>query len=165
MNVQHSRSNIEHPIKFILLIIAIVVSGCVHMVKTDMDTYLKNQEEFEGKQVVFTTDLQDLFERYDVYRGKEIELTAPVTYFGNWHFRTWYLILDDGVNEIRAYESEYRIYPDRYAVYLMRAAMRENGSVTVRGRLERKGIELNRLFYKDYAVNTNLKSNRNYFYY
>ncbi len=165
MNVQHPTPNIEHPIKVVLLIIAIVVSGCVHMVKTDMDTYLKNQEEFEGKQVVFTTDLQDLFARYDMYRGKEIELTAPVTYFGSWHFRTWYLILDDGGNEIRAYESEYRIYPDRYAVYLMRAAMRENGRVTVRGKLERKGIELNRLFYKDYAVNTNLKTDRNYFYY
>jgi hypothetical protein len=151
--------------KVVLLIIAIVVSGCVHMVKTDMDTYLKNQEEFEGKQVVFTTDLQDLFARYDMYRGKEIELTAPVTYFGSWHFRTWYLILEDGENEIRAYESEYRIYPDRYAVYLMRAAMRENGSVTVRGKLERKGIELNRIFYKDYAVNTNLKTDRNYISY
>jgi hypothetical protein len=151
-------------IKIVSLFVVIVVSGCVHMVKTDLDTYLENKEEFKEKQVVLKTDLQDLSERYDMYWRKTVELTAPVTYSGSWHFWTWHLILDDGDNMIRAYESEYRVYADHRAVYLVRAAMRENGSVTIRGKVEKNGIELNRIFYKDYAINTNLKMDRPYYH-
>ena len=146
----------------VLTVVLVIGLGCRHMVKTDMDTYLHNQEAFKGKQVVFTTNLEDLMERYDIYRGKEVELTVPFTYFGHWNFWTWHLILESGGNTIRAYESEYRNYPDRYALFLLRVARNEKGSVTVRGKLERNGIELNRLFYKDFAVNTNFRSNRNY---
>ena len=151
--------------KVVFLIIAIVISGCVNMVKTNLDTYLTNKEEFRGKQVILETDLRDLLERYDVYRGKTVELTAPFTYFGSWHFWTWHIILDDGDNMIRAYESEYRIYPDRRAVFLLKAAEREKGSVTIQGKVERKGIELNRIYYKDFAVNSNIKMDRDYLLY
>jgi hypothetical protein len=147
------------------LIVAVVAGGCVHMVKTDLDTYLTNKGEFRGKQVVLETDLQDLLERYDIYRGKTVELTAPVSYCGSWHFWTWHIILEEGDTMIRAYESEYRIYPDRRAVFLMRAAGREKGSVTIQGKVERNGIELNRIYYKDLAVNTNIKMDSDYFLY
>jgi len=147
---------------FALTVALVIGLGCRHMVKTDMDTYLRNQAAFKGKHVVFTTDLKDLMARYEIYRGKEVELTAPFSYFGHWNFWTWYLILESGDNTIRAYESEYRNYPDRYALFLLRVARNEKGSVTVRGKLERNGIELTRLFYKDFAVNTNFRSNRNY---
>jgi hypothetical protein len=145
--------------------IAVVVSGCVHTVETDLDTYLKNKEEFEGKQVIFKTDLQDLSQRYEMYRGKVIELTSPVTYFGNWNFWTWYLILDDGENNIRAYESGYRLYPDRYAINLLQTAKKDEGDVTIQGKLEKNGIELNRIYYKDFAVNTNLKTRKKFWLY
>ncbi|MDX1778392.1 MAG: hypothetical protein R3339_05895 [Thermodesulfobacteriota bacterium] len=161
-------SRVEEKIgtKIVFLIAAIVLSGCAHMVKTDLDTYLENKEEFKGKQVILKTDLQDLSERYDMYRRKRVELTAPVTYSGSWKFWTWHIILDDGENMIRAYESEYRIYADRRAVYLLWSALREKGSVTIQGRVEKQGIELNRIYYKDYAINTNVKMDRNlYFYY
>ena len=151
--------------KIVLLFVAIFFSGCVHMVKTDLDTYMENKEEFKGKQVVLKTDLQDLSARYDMYRGKRVELTAPVTYSGSWNFWTWHIILDDGDNMIRAYESEYRVYADRRAVYLLWAAVREKGSVTIQGKVEKNGIELNRIFYKDYAINTNVKMDRNLYFY
>ena len=149
--------------QLIFVIAAFIFSGCTPMIKADLDTYLENQETFKGKPVVFKTDLQDLFERYDQYRGKEIELTSSVSYFGSRNFWTWHLILDNGINKIRAYESEYRLYPDRYALFLLRVARSEKGNVTIRGKLERNGIELNRLFYKDFAVNTNIKANRIYY--
>ena len=152
-------------VKILFLIFAVVASGCVRMAKTDLDTYLKNKEIFEGKQVVLETDLQDLLERYDMYRRKTVELTAPVAYFGSWRFWTWHIILGDGDNMIRAYESEYRIYPDRRAVFLLRAAVRDKGSVTIQGKVETNGIELNRIYYKDFAVNTNIKMHRNYLLY
>ncbi|MBN1364532.1 MAG: hypothetical protein JW976_06985 [Syntrophaceae bacterium] len=149
--------------KFSFTMAAFILSGCTHMIMTDMDTYLQNQANFKGKQVVFVTDLKDLLKRYDMYHGKEVELTAPVSYFGDRKFWTWHLMLDDGDNKIRAYEREYRLYPDRYALYLLRVARSEKGNVTIRGKLEKNGIELNRLFYKNLAVNTNIKSNDIYY--
>ena len=150
--------------KVSLLLALVLVTGpaCRHMVKTDMDTYLNNREAFKGKEVVFTTDLEDLMERFEIYYGKEVEVTAPFSYFGKWHYWTWYLILESGGRSIRAYESEYRNYADRYALFLLRVASSEKGSVTVRGKLEGNGIELSRLFYKNFTVNTNDRSNSNY---
>lgn len=78
--------------KFTFVIITIVFTSCTHMIKTDLDTYLKDQEKFKGKQVVFETDLKDLMKRYDMYEGKQIELTAPVSYFGDRKFWTWHLV-------------------------------------------------------------------------
>ena len=150
--------------KVALLLALVLTTGpaCRHMVKTDMDTYLNNREAFKGKEIVFTTDLEDLKERYDIYLGKEVELTAPFSYSGRWNFWTWHLILESGGRSIRAYESEYRNYADRYALFLLRVARNEKGSVTVRGKLERTGIELSRLSYKNCTVNTNDRSNSNY---
>ena len=76
------------------LFFAFLVTGCTHMIKTDMDTYLKNQEEYKRKKIVFTTDLEDLVERYALYQGREVELTAPITYLGKEDFSTWYIILE-----------------------------------------------------------------------
>ena len=142
----------------------VVMVGCTPMVKIDIDTYLQNPGNYKNMDVVFTADLDDLLERYELYRGKEVEVTAPATSFGNWKFWTWYLILEKNGNKVRAYESEYRIYPDLYALDLMKVARSEKGEVTVRGTLCRDGIELDRLAYKDFSINTNLKTYRPYFF-
>jgi len=122
-----------------------------------MDSYLKNQAYYKGKRVIITADLENILERYELYQGKEVELSAPVTYFGKWNFRTWYLILEKNGRKIRCYEDEYRIYAGRDALSLLKFAKSEGSEVTIRGKLKHDGIELNRLIYKDYVVNTNSK--------
>lgn len=131
------------------------VTGCTHMIKTDMDTYLNNKEEYNRGKIVFTTDLKDLADRYGLYRGREVELTAPSTYWGREDFATWYMILaTDGV-EIRAYENNYHNYINEDLLQLLTLAKSEGGEVTVRGKVGEEGVELNQLTYKGYRVYTN----------
>lgn len=131
--------------------------ACAPLIKTDLDSYLRDQTDYKGKQVVITADLENILERYELYQGKEVEISAPVTYFGKWNFRTWYLMLEEDGKKIRCYENEYRVYPGIDALSLLKIAKSEGGEVTVRGKLKPDGIELNRLFYKEYAVDTNSK--------
>ena len=143
---------------FVFLLI--VVTGCTHMIKADMDTYLQNQEAYKRKKIVFTTDVKDLVERYELYQGREVELTAPITYLGKEDFSTWYIILAKDDNQIRAYEDNYHNYINRDALQLLTWAKNEGGEVTVRGKLKEMGIELNKLTYNECVVHTNTRPYR-----
>ena len=145
------------------LLLAILLgfgSGCMQIVKTDMDTYLEDKKQFKRKHVVFLTTIGDLAEHYDLYQGKDIELSAPVSYFGKDDFETWYITLGENTATIRAYEDHYRDYTDIYAHNLLSWVTSEEGELTVRGKLKQNGIELSLLIYKDYTVETDLKPQR-----
>jgi hypothetical protein len=145
------------------LLLAILLgfgSGCMQIVKTDMDTYLENKKQFKRKHVVFLTTIEELAERYDLYQGKDIELSAPVSYFGKDDFETWYITLGENTTTIRAYEDNYRDYTDIYAHNLLSWVTSEEGELTVRGKLKQNGIELSLLIYQDYTVETDLKPQR-----
>ena len=128
--------------------------GCIKMVKTDLDTYMQNQKAFRRKHVIFTTTLEDLLIRYELYRGKEVEFSAPVSYFGKEDFHTWYLTLERDGKQLRAYEDSYRDYVDIYTLNLLIWVKSEGGDVKVRGKVKDKGIELNQLAYKEYYLDT-----------
>lgn len=142
-------------INIVLALTLVTFLGCAPLVKTNMDSYLKNKEYYKGKKIIFAAELEDLFERYELYKHNEVELTAPLTYFGERKFWTWYLILEKDGEKIRCYETKYRVYPGQDAINLLSQARSEGGEVTVRGWLNYDGIELNRLMYKDYLVRTN----------
>ena len=145
------------------LLLAIILgfgSGCMQIVKTDMDTYLEDNKQFKRKHVVFLTTIEDLAERYDLYQGKDIELSARVSYFGKDDFETWYITLGENTATIRAYEDNYRDYTDIYAHNLLSWVTSEEGELTVRGKLNQNGIELSLLTYQDYTVETDLKPQR-----
>ena len=142
------------------IFLAFLVTGCTHMIKTDMDTYLKNQEAYKRKKIVFTTDVKDLVDRYELYQGREVEISAPISYFGKKDFSTWYIILTRDEKQIRAYEDNYKSYINSDALQLITWAKSEGGSVTVRGKLKEMGIELNKLTYNAYVVHTNSRPYR-----
>jgi hypothetical protein len=145
---------------FILIIIVTLLSlaGCSPkpIIKVDLDTYLRNPDQYKDQQVVIATTLKDVTERFDLYRGKVVELSAPVTYYGFGGFWTWHIILEKDGEKLRCYEYKYRLYPDPTAVNLALSAKTQEGEVTVQGELLRDGIELNRLKYKSFNINTNL---------
>jgi len=146
---------------FLLMVMLLTLCyGCMQIVKTDMDTYLVNKKQFKRKHVVFETTIEDLTERYDLYYGKDVELTAPVSYFGRDDFKTWYITLAENDTTIRAYEHNYSVHTDIYAHNLLSWVKSEEGELTVRGKLKENGIELTLLTYKDYTVDTNLKAQR-----
>jgi len=144
-----------------LLCLIFFVSTCSRtIIRVDMDTFLENQAFLEEKSVLITTELNAVKEQYALLEGKNIELTAPVSYFGDRKFRTWYVILEKDGKTLRCYESKYRLYPERNATFLLMKARDEGGEITVRGKLYYDGIELNYLIYKNYVVNTNYRTKR-----
>jgi len=140
----------------VLLFIVVVplLGGCIQILTTDLDTYLQNPKAFRRKHLIFTTTLEDLLTRYELYQGKEVQLSAPVSYFGKEDFPTWYLILERDGKQLRAYEDSYSNYVDIYALNLMIWVKSDGGEVTVRGKVKEKGIELNQLAYREYYIDT-----------
>ena len=64
-----------------IAVLLVLISGCMQkeIVKVDLDTYLKNQQQYQGEQfkdkkLVIAATLKDVNERYDAYKGKIIEL-------------------------------------------------------------------------------------------
>jgi hypothetical protein len=125
-----------------------------------MSNYLQNKEAYKWKRVVFTTDLNDILERYETFQGKEVELTAPVGYFGTDDFPTFYFLLEEDGRQLRAYEENYHRYVNGDALQLLIRASSEGGKVTVRGKLKEDGIELHQLIYNESRVNTNKRPYR-----
>jgi len=142
------------------IIALFIFAGCKHMIRTDIDTYLENRHEYKRKRVVFTTDLEDILNRYELYQNKEVELSAPVSYFGKEGFSTFYLNLAKDGKQIRAYEDNYQHYVNRDALQLLIWAKSDGGEVTVRGKLKENGIELLQLAYNDYVIDTNARPYR-----
>jgi hypothetical protein len=123
----------------------------------DLATYMQNPEEYKGNNVIITTDLDTIVENFTLYKGRHVELTAPFTYYGKKGYWTWQLFLEKDGKKIRCYEHTYRQYPGKDALYLLKRAEAEDGVITVRGKVWPNGIELSRLFYNDFAVNTDEK--------
>ena len=88
----------KHFIKCIFLIVVILFSGCTvkEQVRVDIDKFIKDQASYIDEDVVITATLEDVVSRYDLYRGKKIELSAPFSYFGSEKFWTCILCCKRG---------------------------------------------------------------------
>jgi len=139
------------------IVLLLSMAGCAPkpLIKVDIDTYLKNQVQYKDKNVVIVTTLKEVMAHYDLYKGKDIELSAPVTYYGKSLFWTWYLMLEKDGMKLRCYEDKYRHYPDPLAVDVGLRARSSGDEVTVRGKLYSDGISLDRIIYDGYDINTN----------
>ena len=139
-------------------LLLVAITGCMQkeLVKVDLDTYLKNQAQYKNKHVLITATLKGVTEHYDRCKGREIELSAPIVYHGYRSFWTWYVLMEQDGKKLHCYEEHYRLWPDPSAVDLALSARSQGGIVTARGELLSDGIELNRLKYKDYDINTDL---------
>ena len=134
----------------------VVLFGCTKMIRVDAKSYLQNQALYEGKKPLITVELGEVLEQYELFQGKDIEVTAPLTHFERKDSPGWFLTLEQDGKELRCYEDDYRHYVPQNALHLARWAKREGGEVTARGRLSKGGVELNQLAYKSLVVNTNL---------
>ncbi len=144
-----------HTIIFILLLFSVLSCAPKPLIKVDIDTYLKNQSQYKGKNVVITATLKGVIKNYDLYRGKEIEVSAPVTYYGKNLFWTWYVMLEKEGMKLRCYEFKDRLVPDPLAVDAAIKARINGDDMTVIGRLNSDGIELDRIIYDGYDIDTN----------
>ena len=136
------------------VVFLIVLIGCAPMIRIDADTYLQNQEQYEEKATIITAELGEVFENYELFQGKRIEITAPIIHFEERDAPSWFIVLEKDGQQIRGYESDFLGWVPPDAVYLARWAKKEGGDVIAQGKLIGDGMELDQLTYKTLIVNT-----------
>jgi hypothetical protein len=142
--------------KIVILIgmVLLFSSGCTvkEQVRVDIDIFMKDQASYMDKDVVITAVLEDVISRYSLYRGKKIEITAPVHYFGPRNFWTWYVLLQKDEKTLRCYTHYYRIKVANDALRLLRRAKNKKEAITVMGVLKKDGLDIERIFHDGITV-------------
>ncbi len=143
----------------ILIIPAVLSGGCAvkERVRTSLDSYLQNPEQYEKKEVVLTASVEDILSRNERYRGRYVEITAPFEYFGSRSYWTWYIMLNDNGLRLRCYTHYYRIRPGWDAELLLYWARSEQEPVTVNGILYKDGLDIREIIYRDQIARPNVK--------
>ena len=150
----------------VVLAAGFLIAGCSpkERVRIDLDRYLKNPDAYIHHRVTLTAPLADVIERYDLYRNRQLEISAPVSFWGRKQYWTWYLTLAEGCTTLRCYTHYYRLRADRFAIILLEQAKREKGDVTVIGKLRRDGLELEKIIYDNQVIRTDMKPPSVYLY-
>jgi hypothetical protein len=144
---------------YYLMICALVFTvGCLrNAVRLDLDTYLQTQASHEGQDIIITASLEDVLARYSLYKGKKIEVTAPVAWYKSYGFWTWHLLLVENRSSLRGYTHYYRIEPGWDAINLLARAIHGKRPVTVLGILTKDGIDIQRLTCDNESATTSFK--------
>jgi hypothetical protein len=139
----------KHFIKCILLLTVILFSGCTgsERVRVDIDKFIKDQASYSDKDVVITATLKDVVSRYDLYRGKTVEISAPFSYFGTQGFWTWHILLQEDDTTLYCYTHFYRIQPSTAAVDLLKRAQCKKEAITILGLISKDGLDIEEIFY------------------
>jgi hypothetical protein len=137
----------------LLLITVVIFMGCSPkpVVKVDLDNYLRNSDQYSGKNIIITATIEDLQKRYDLYKDRVVEVAGVVLYYGSNNFWTWYILLEKNGKTVRCYAHQYRVEPGRDALHMVRWAQSEKGELTVQGTLRNDGIEI---IYMKYGGDT-----------
>ena len=146
----------KHFIKCIFLCAIILFSGCTvkEQVRVDIDKFISGQASYTDKDVVITATLEDVVSRYDLYRGKKIELSAPFIYFGIGNFWTWSVMLQKDEKTLRCYTHYYISQPSNAAINLLGMAKSKNEPITILGVLNKDGLAIEEFTYNDASVRT-----------
>jgi hypothetical protein len=155
----------KHFIKCIFLCAVILFSGCTvkEQVRVDIDRFNKDQASYTDEDVIITATLEDVVSRYDLYRGKKIELSAPFTYYGNKGFWTWFILLQEGENTLRCYTHYYRLRPDTSAISLLKRAENKKGSIKIIGFLYQDGLDIKEIYHEGMSVRPDVFIRRGYY--
>ncbi len=155
----------KHFIKCIFLCAVILFSGCTvkEQVRVDIDRFNKDQASYTDEDVIITATLEDVVSRYDLYRGKKIELSAPFTYYGNKGFWTWFILLQEGENTLRCYTHYYRLRPDTSAINLLKRAENKKESIKIIGFLYQDGLDIKEIYHEGMSVRPDVFTRRGYY--
>ena len=141
---------------FIISLFQFFVTGCTlkEQVKVDLDGFLQDPVSYKDKHVIIIATVNDILERYDKYRDKAVEVTAPVSFYGTKGYWTWYLTLEQNGKKLRCFTSKYRLRPDRRAINLLMRLEKSKEELTVTGILLKSGLDLKTLYANGKFVRT-----------
>ncbi len=141
------------------LVVLFTLKSCAptEIVKVDLLSLNDHPEEYEGKRVIITTDIETIAMNPEPYFSKDVELSGFVgkDSFGlDWEFL---LENEEGIS-VKCYESKYRNYPWIRADMAVRKARINNEKITVVGILNKGfGIELDWIEYEGQIIDTDYR--------
>lgn len=143
-----------HLFKYILLCTVILFSACSvkEPLRLDIDKYTRDPALYIDKDVIITAPLEDVVLRYDLYKGKKIEVSAPFSAYGTRGFWTWYVMLQKGEKTLRCYTHYYRLKPANDAINLLKRAESKKEPITITGFLYRDGLDIKEMVYDGISV-------------
>jgi hypothetical protein len=150
----------KHFIKCIFLCAVILFSGCTvkEQVRVDLDKFTRDQASYINEDVVITATLEDVVLRYDLYRGKKIETSAPFIYFGKGKFWPWSIMLQKDEHSLRCYSHHYKSQPSNAAINMLGMAKSKNEPITILGVLNKDGIDIEEISYNGASVRTDMSA-------
>jgi hypothetical protein len=136
------------------------MAGCAHKeeVRVDLDSFMSNQAAYADKRVTITAGIDDIVQRFELYRGKQVEVAAPVSYYGRLKYWTWYLTLEEQGKQLRCYTHHYRLSADRFAIMMLKQAMYAKAPITVVGRVFKDGLDIVQMMYDGSVIRPDLKA-------
>jgi hypothetical protein len=151
--------------KHLYLIVLIMLSGCTPkpLVRVDLDTYVRDWSRYKAAGILIYADIGGLLQEATLLKGKEVEVSGLVNYYGTKNFWTWYVMIEKGGQQIRGYAHQYRVEPGRDALQLVRWAQAEKGEIKISGTFKDDGIAIKYMHYKGDNVTPYYKPTDNYF--
>ena len=121
-------------------------------VRATLDEVLADPEEYEGTELIITTTIKDVLERFHLYQERRIEVTGDLDYYGSRGFWTWYIMLAEQDKELRCYTGHYRVSVGSDAGVMLKRASIEKKPLTVNGFLRTDGIDIREIRYENQLV-------------
>ncbi len=141
-----------------LFVLSLIMSCAPkELIKTDLQSFLKNPQEYEGKRVIITTDLKTLTENPTPYLNKDIELYGFVEF--RYETFDWdFFLKDEEGRKVICYEEGYRHSSWAVPTNIIKLAERKNDIIVVVGKLKRGlRIELDWIEYNGRVIDTDYK--------
>jgi hypothetical protein len=147
-------------------VLLVLAGGCSikPRVRVSLDQFIQAPSSYEKYDVIISATIADVAERPDQYKGKTVEVTAPFTYYGSKSFWTWYILLEENGVQLRCFTHYYRLYAGWDAENLLMWARSEHGKLTVLGTLEKDGLDIQEIMYKDQIARPDFKPMRPYLF-
>jgi len=144
---------------FLVCVFAVLLaSGCsAPLVRAPLDDVLADPAAYEDVELIVTASVEDVRERYHLYRDRRVEVTGDLAYYGRRSFWTWYLMLADGDHRLRCYTHHYRLSVGRDAEVMLLSARAARKPVTVNGILRSDGIDIWEILYDGQLVRPDYK--------
>lgn len=137
-----------------LMLLTAFLAGCAHVTRIDAVSYLRNPSLYTNQNIIITAELPQVLDNYELFKGNTVEISARIAHFEERDSISWHLILEKDSRTLRAYEDSFVKFVPADAVYLARWAKNEGGNITARGKLLEGRMELDRLVYKHFVVDT-----------
>ena len=154
-------------IVILAMVLSILSAPCCavkEIVKTDLNSFNQDPEQYKDKRVIITTEIESILKDPTSFIKRDIEISGLVRRNPR-GFEWGFSIRDEKGNSLECYETEYRISPWLRVDQAIKRAELKKEKVTVVGKLGTGlQIELDWIEYEGDVMDTDFKPNTGFYW-